>query len=230
MEKNSNHAFDAQLKVQNLIAKNGIIVDATIVKAPVQHISEKEREVIDKGEMPKEWKENPAILRQRDTDAAWTKKHGKSYFGYKDHVKVDRESKVILSFEVTPANDHDSQLVETLLDEEQDAGQEIHADAAYIGEPIRQILCKNNVKDRRHKKAMKNVPLSKYQKRQNRYKSRIRARVEHVFGAMSMKMMDIRVRTIGRVRATFVIGMRNIIYNMFRFDYLMRSRVRYIQT
>ena len=219
--------FQAQLQEQNLIAKNGIIVDATIVTAPVQHITEKERETLDAGELPKEWKENPAIASQRDIDATWTKKHGKSYFGYKDHIKVDRESKLILSFEVTPANDHDSQLLGTLIDEDEDARQELHADAGYVGAPIGELLHHCKVKDRRHTKAYKNKPLNAQQKGWNRRRSRIRARVEHVFGAMSMKMKDIRVRTIGRVRATFVIGMRNLVYNICRCDYLRRARVSY---
>lgn len=131
---------------------------------------------------------------------------------------------MIRSFEVTPANDHDSQLVETLLDKNEDAGEEMHADTAYVGEPIRKILRKNKVKDRRHKKAFKNSPLNDYQTKQNKKKSKVRAGVEHVFGAVHMKIKDIRVRTIGRIRATFVIGMRNIIYNMCRYDFLKRER------
>jgi transposase, IS5 family len=220
-------AFQTQLQEQNLIANNGIIVDATIVTAPVQHISKKEQKALDAGELPKEWKDNPAIASQRDLDAAWTKKHGKSYFGYKDHIKVDRDSKLILSFEVTPANDHDSQLLDTLIDAKEDTGQELHADAGYAGEPIGKRLRTCKVKDRRHTKAQKNKPLNAQEKGWNKRRSRIRVRVEHVFGAMSMQMKDIRVRTIGRVRATFVIGMRNLVYNICRCDYLRRARVSY---
>jgi IS5 family transposase len=220
-------AFQTQLREQNLIAKNGIIVDATIVSAPVQHIDKKERKALDAGDVPQEWKEHPAVASQRDLDADWTKKHGKSYFGYKDHIKVDRDSKLILTFEVTPASDHDSQLMETLIDKKQDAGKECHADAGYIGEPIGKILHRCKVKDRRHTKAFRNKPLNAQQKGWNMRRSRIRSRVEHVFGAMSMKMKDTRVRTIGRVRATFVIGMRNLVYNICRCDYLRRSRVSY---
>lgn len=220
-------AFQTQLEEQHLIAKNGIIVDATIVPVPVQHISAKEQKALDAGELPPEWKEHPAIASQRDIEADWTKKHGKSYFGYKDHIKIDRDSKVILSFEVTPASDHDSKLMGTLIDKKEDAGQELHADAGYVGGPIGDLLHDCKVKDRRHTKSQKNKPLNAQQKGWNTRRSRIRARVEHVFGAMSMQMKDIRVRTIGRVRATFVIGMRNLVYNMCRCDYLHRAGVSY---
>jgi IS5 family transposase len=214
-------AFDAQLAAHNLTAKSGVIVDATIVPVPVQHISKKDRDTLDRGETPAEWIAKPAIARQRDTEAAWTKKHKRSYFGYKDHIKIDRETKLISSFEVTPANDHDSQPLPVLLDEEEDHGQELYADAAYVGEPIAKTLRDCGMKDRRHRKAFKNAPLNRYQKRKNKEKSKIRARVEHIFGAMRMSMADIRIRTIGLVRATFVIGMRNMIYNMRRGAHLL---------
>lgn len=217
--------FNAQLHDHGVMANEGRIVDATIVPVPVQHISKKDRDTLDRGEIPQEWKENPAIAHLRDTDAAWTKKHKKSYFGYKNHVKVDQEKKLIRTFEVTPASDHDSQVVGILLDTEQDTGQELYADAAYVGEPIRKILHGHKMKDRRHRKAMKNAPLNQYQKRQNKGKSKIRVRVEHAFGAMRMKMGDLRIRSIGLIRATFVIGMRNMVYNMCRYDSLQRIRV-----
>jgi transposase, IS5 family len=219
-------AFNQQLATHRLMTKSGVIIDATIVPVPVQHISSKDRETLDKGEIPEEWIKRPAIARQRDTDAEWTKKHGKSYFGYKNHIKVDKDEKLIQTWEVTPANDHDSQPLPTLLDEEQDASQELYADAAYVGEPIRRVLRGCKMKDRRHKKAFKNSPLNDYQKRQNRRKSKIRARVEHVFGAVRMQMSDIRIRNIGRIRATFVIGMRNLIYNIRRWDYLRRAKAQ----
>ncbi len=217
-------AFDAQLQSHGMVAREGRIVDATIVPVPVQHISKDDRETLDRGETPKKWQQNPSIARQRDTDAAWTKKHKKSYFGYKNHVKMDGNTKMIRTFEVTPANIHDSQTMGILLNTEDDAGQELYADAAYVGAPIRTLLRQNKMKDRRHRKAAPNNPLGPYQKRQNKLKSKIRARVEHVFGAMKMKMGDIRIRSIGVIRATFVIGMRNILYNMCRVDSLHRMQ------
>jgi IS5 family transposase len=216
-------AFDEQLQEHGFIAKEGSIVDATIVPVPVQHLTKEEKAALDKGETPESWKEKLGIARQRDTEATWTKKRKKTYFGYKNHIKVDRKDKLIRSFEVTPANDHDSQLIGTLIDEN-DAGEEMHGDSAYAGKSIKRLLRKSKVKNRLHDKAWKNAPLNEYQKKQNKKKSRIRARVEHVFGAFKMKMGDIRVRTIGRIRATFVIGMRNITYNMCRYDFLKRTR------
>jgi hypothetical protein len=38
------------------------------------------------GKTPGAWEKNPAKNRQKDKDARWTKKHGKSFYGYKNHV------------------------------------------------------------------------------------------------------------------------------------------------
>ena len=84
--------FDAQLLEQELIVKDGIIVDATIVPAPKQHFTKAEKETIERNETPESWKEKPAIGRQRDTDAKWTRKNNNSFFGYKNHIKIDRGS------------------------------------------------------------------------------------------------------------------------------------------
>ena len=68
----------------------GQIIDATIVSAPKQHNSREENETIKEGETPEDWKSKLAKNRQKDKDARWTKKHERSYFGYKNHIGVDR--------------------------------------------------------------------------------------------------------------------------------------------
>jgi hypothetical protein len=61
----------------------GQIIDATIVSAPKQHNSREENETIKEGKTPEDWKSKLAKNRQKDKDARWTKKHERSYFGYK---------------------------------------------------------------------------------------------------------------------------------------------------
>ena len=67
------------------------------------------------GETPEGWEKQPAKRRQKDTDARWTKKHGKSHYGYKNHVNVDRRHKLVRRYQVTDAAVHDSQVVEDPL-------------------------------------------------------------------------------------------------------------------
>jgi len=59
--------------------------------------------------------------------------------------------------------------------------------------------------------AYRNNPLSETQKTSNQSKSRVRVRVEHVFGFMTNSMKSLRVRSIGIVRARWHIGMMNLV-------------------
>ena len=67
-------------------------------------------------------------------------------------------------------------------------------------------------------------PLSKAKATANRAKSRIRARIEHVFGAQETAPGDRLVRTIGIVRARIKIGLQNLAYNVRRLATLERRR------
>ena len=82
------------------------------------------------GETPEGWEKQPAKRRQKDTDARWTKKHGKSHYGYKNHVNVDRRHKLVRRYQVTDAAVHDSQVVEDILDADNTAS-DVWADSAY---------------------------------------------------------------------------------------------------
>jgi IS5 family transposase len=64
------------------------MVDGCIVPVPKQTLSKEEKSLVQQDAMPVEW--SPAKRRQKDVQARWTKKHGKSYFGYKLSASVDR--------------------------------------------------------------------------------------------------------------------------------------------
>ena len=57
-------------------------------------------------------------LRQKDVDARWTKKGSRNYYGYKNHIAADRETKFIVDCCVTPASTHDSQMLFEVLSED----------------------------------------------------------------------------------------------------------------
>jgi len=217
------NTFKAVLTEKGLLLKTGSIIDASIIKAPKQHLRKAEKKALEKGETPTEWERKPAIERQRDTDATWTKKHGKTYFGYKNHVKVTRENKMIETFEVTPASTHDSMVTGILLDKNEDAGKEIYADKAYAGEPVRKKIRANRAKNRVLKKATKGEVLGAYAKKINKAYSRVRARVEHVFAAIEKSVGGLHLRCIGIDRAYVAIGLKNIAYNMQRMGFLTSS-------
>ena len=108
--------FDGYLKDQGYLAMGGQIIDASIVAVPKQRNSREENARIKAGETPAGWEDKPAKRRQKDVEARWTKKHGKSHYGYKNHVNVDRRHKLVRRYHVSDAAEHDSQVLDDILD------------------------------------------------------------------------------------------------------------------
>ncbi|TAE32667.1 MAG: hypothetical protein EAY65_06615 [Alphaproteobacteria bacterium] len=73
-----------------------------------------------------------------------------------------------------------------------------------------------------HERAYRNTPLTEAQKAANRLKSKVRARVEHVYGHMETAMGGMMIHTIGLARAKVKITFKNLAYNMQRFVILQR--------
>jgi IS5 family transposase len=88
------------------------------VDAPRQRNSREENKEIKEGKVPEEWEKEKK--RQKDTDARWAKKHNEVHYGYKDHVKADKKTKVITKYTVTDAAAHDSQELKNLVEEGKD--------------------------------------------------------------------------------------------------------------
>lgn len=207
--------FDGHLAAKGYIARGGQIVDATIVPVPKQRNSRDDNDTVKAGETPAEWKKKPAKLRQKDRDARWTKKHGQSFFGYKNHVNADAKHKLIRRYAVTDAAVHDSQALDALLSKD-NTSSDVFADSAYRSAEAETKLKARGFRSRIHRRAHRNHSLSEAQIRANRAKSRIRVRIEHVFGAQQNSGGGRMVRTIGIVRARAKIGLQNLAYNMRR--------------
>jgi IS5 family transposase len=138
-------------------------------------------------------------------------------------VHVDKQHKLIRQYAVTDAAVHDSQVLEDVL-LPAEAGREIWADSAYRSAEIETQLKAKRLHSKIHHKAARNKPLTAQQKTHNHARSRIRARVEHVFGHQVTAMGGKLIRTIGLLRATVKIGLKNLTYNMQRFLILTRPR------
>jgi len=212
--------FLNELERLNLIVHEGKIIDASFVEVPRGRNSRAENKQIKAGEIPERFEANPHVKSQKDTDARWTQKNKVNYFGYKNHAKIDASSKIVVKYAVTDASVHDSQLTEELLDEN-DKGEDFYADSAYSGEPQEKIITAKEMNNKVCEKGVRNRPLTEEQKANNREKSRVRSRVEHIFGFMEMSMNGMYINSIGIKRATAIIGLMNLTYNMFRKIQLM---------
>ena len=227
--------FDGHLARQGYIARGGQILDASIVPAPRNYNKREENAAIKAGETPEGWADESAKRSQKDIDARWseedqktvrgtvfpTSKHGKSHYGYKNHVNVDRTPKLIRRYHVTDAAVHDSQAVDQLLTRG-NTGSGVWADAAYRSAEIETALKARGLTSHIHRKGKCCKPLTEQAQKSNRTKSSVRVRVEHIFGAQANDMGGAPVRTIGLVRAKAKIEMKNLAYNMRRLGQLGR--------
>lgn len=209
--------FDRFLRKQGFAAKKGQIIDASIVQAPRQRNSRNENQQIKFGQIPQDWSENKK--RQKDTDARWFRKAGRDHYGYKNHIEVDAKNKLIRKYEVTPASVHDSNVFEELLDD-QNTSCDVWGDSAYAGQERGTILESRGFRDRRHRKGCRQRKLTEREKQGNHTRSKIRCRIEHVFGVQAQRAGNLIIRTIGLVRAKAKIGLRNMAYNIDRFSLL----------
>lgn len=238
VEKLFRH-FDGLLKAKGYLAMSGQILDASLVRAPRQHLDDGEKEAIKAGKAATEiWPDHPAKAAQKDTDARWTVKFSKAkpaeddskrlvdiaipVFGYKSHIGIDRRHGLIRTWLVTDAAAHDgARLREGLIDPTNTASP-VWADTAYRSAANEAFLTGRGKTSQIHRKKPKGRPMSRRMARANARKSAVRSGIEHVF-ATQKGAMDLVIRTIGIARARTRIGLANLAYNMKRLAWLERQ-------
>ena len=207
--------------------KSGQIIDATFVPVPIQRNGRENNALIKAAAVPIEWgqsTDHPNKLAHKDTDARWTKKGGQSHYGYKNHINIDKNTKLITSHACTDASVHDSQVLETVLRSQDVGGKEVWADSAYRSTEQEQALQMSEHTSQINERAYRGKPLTEGQEISNKAKSRVRARVEHVFGHMENSMGGLFVRTIGIARAKVGVTLMNLAYNLSRIEVLIRNK------
>ena len=213
---------NAHLLKQGFIARGGQIIDATLVSAPKQHFTRDEKKQIKEGSEPEDWK--PAKRSQKDLDATWTKKHGKSHYGYKLSVNVDKKHKIIRDIETGTASTHDGDHFEEVIDPA-NTSKDVYADRGYPSKEREAWLKAKGYRNRIQRKGQRNKPLSKAQKRRNHTIAKIRARVEHVFASIA-QMGGKSIRTIGQERANFAMTLMAACYNIKRLAYFHHAGIK----
>ncbi len=216
-------SFNRLLYKKGILANEGSIVDASFVDVPVQRNKRKENSELKEGKVPQEWEENPNKLRQKDVDAKWAVKYRERHYGYKNHVKISKESKIIVRYHASSANVHDSQCLEKLLDEK-DKNNDLYGDSAFSSNKIREMLAQKGIENKINEKGYRGHSLTEEQKAQNKIKSKVRVRVEHTFGFIQNTMKGDKLRTIGIKRAKAGIALVNLVYNLYRYQQIMSLR------
>ena len=226
--------FDAALHEAGYLAMGGQIIDATVIAAPRQKLTDDEKAVVRGGGTPAGWSQ--AKRQQKDLDARWTIKRGRAkrseasemqaagveiavpVFGYKNHAGIDQRHGLIRRWTVTSAAAHDSRPFERLLDPKNTASK-VWADTAYRSRRNEAAMARRRLISMVHFRKPKGKPLPAHHARANAARSTVRSAVEHVFAGQKHRMR-LFIRTIGLARAKVKIGMANLAYNFTRLAWL----------
>lgn len=212
-------SLSQQLQRHGFIPRGGQIVDASIVQAPITQANAREREALNKGEAPEGWSKKR--LAHTDRDARWTIKHGKSYYGYKLHGNVDARYKLIRQMKITAANADDGQQLPDVL-QGANTRNRLLADRGYDSAANRQVLQRHGLADGIARRAKPGQTAKVRLKQRNKTINRTRARVEHVFAALSQQGGK-RVRAMTLARNALAITLQCVAYNARRLVWLVKS-------
>jgi hypothetical protein len=196
-----------------------------------QRNTDGEKAALKAGEVPAEWKDNPARLRQKDRGTVkFAKAKPKEdrepqidiaipFYGYENHISIDRRHGLMRRSLVTDAAAHGGARLREGLIDQANAASEVWADPVYRSAANEAFLARAGKISRIHHKKPKGRPMPKPLARGNATKSRIRVRIEHVF-AEQKDRMKLFIRTIGLARAEATVTLANMAFNMKRWCWL----------
>lgn len=185
------------LQARGMKVGTGTIVDATIIGAPS---STKNAD------------------NKRDPEMHQTRKGQQWYFGMKMHIGVDSRTGLAHSAVVTAANVHDKHPLPNLLHGNE---QRVYGDSAYASQKELIASKASQAKDFTNQRVRKGGQVDPALRSKNRNKSKVRARVEHVFAVVKRLWGFTKVRYRGlaknATRSFVALGLANI--------YLARGRL-----
>jgi IS5 family transposase len=166
------------LAARGLKVAGGTIVDATILAAPSS---------------------TKNAAQARDPEMHQTRKGQQWYFGMKLHLGVDSRSKLIHSMVTTAANVHDATVLPQLLHGEE---TRVYGDQAYRGQRAVIRARAPNARDFTNRRCRNCGLVDAVERRKNRTKSRVRAKVEHGIGVIKRVFGFAKVRYRGLAKNT----------------------------
>ncbi len=131
---------------------------------------------------------------QRDPEMHQTKKGNQWHFGTKAHVGVDSKSKLVYSVATSAASVADKHMLPDLLHGEE---KKVWGDGGYQGQSKAIREAAPMAQDMTHRRTRFNNYVDKLQKKKNTIKSKVRAKVEHVFRVLKREFGFDRVRHRG---------------------------------
>lgn len=159
--------INQQLYRKNILLKKGSIVDASIIESKSKD----------------------------DPDAGWARRKDTATYGYKIHASVDKERGLIQNLDMTAANVHDTNVLESIIPK---GITEVYADKAYDSEERRDYLHRKKIEAKiMYKRVRGQSTLGDAQGYRNKSWSKVRSRVERTFAHLKNIYGYVEVRYIG---------------------------------
>ncbi|MGQ9745967.1 MAG: transposase [Dissulfurimicrobium sp.] len=174
------------------------MIDTLFVEVPKQQDTKDKNKKIKEGRLSEDWGgTNPPCSPKRTPIPCRRRRIRPITYDYKDHVKVNARIKLIKNYAVTDAFINDLQTVDDLTNKA-DTDREFYADSICTDKPIEDILTGKGIISCINKKGCRNKALTEEQKQNDRIKSKIRARIGHIFGFIKNNMGGFFIRTKGK--------------------------------
>jgi IS5 family transposase len=219
--------INAQLEAHNIIVKKGIIVDASVIDTPLRPKGKTNHKVTqDCSEEEVRVKKQYAA--SVDTDGTWLKKRGKYHFGFKKHHVTDNEGLVIGVLTTTASKNEIANLedVSETVNIDLPKGIPLKADKGYQSKKNAGLLKQRNLKNHILRKAYKNKPLTRWERKFNKLIGKTRFKVERTFGGIKRWFNGglARYREIEKMHTQNL--MEAICYNLYRSPGIIASNCK----
>lgn len=210
-------SINSQLEAHNIIVKTGIIIDASVIDTPLRPKGKTNYKVTE------DRTEEEVVIKKQyadsvDKDGTWLKKRGKYHFGFKKHHVTDDEGLVVGVLTTTASKNEIANLEQVLetVNIELPKNIPLKADKGYQSKKNVEILKKRNLKNHILKKAYKNKPLTRWEKKFNKLIGKTRFKVERTFGGIKRWFNGGLARYRGMEKMHTQNLMEAMCYNLYR--------------
>jgi IS5 family transposase len=194
--------FNRQLEGRGYIVKRTTLVDATLIESSRKRPGV---EAVAAGTAP-------------DAQASYTRKHARSYYGFKAHVSSDGEHQLIRRAVISTAKISDDRVFTAVVPED---SRSVYADKAYDTLVNQAWLRERGIQSGIQKKGGYHIKLTAADHAANERKSRVRRNIERIFGHFKQWQGYRRVRYLGWAKNQLELTLKAVAYNLKRLVAIM---------
>lgn len=209
-------AINNQLEEHKIIVKRGAIIDASVIDTPLRPKGKTTHKVTQDRVDQTEVEIKKEYASSVDKQASWLKKRGKYHYGYKKHHVTDEEGLVLGVLTTKASTNEIANLDEVLDTADLPEGIPLKADKGYQSEKNTEILKTRKLKNHILKKAKKNKPLTRWEKKFNKLVGKTRFKVERTFGGIKLWFNGGQARYNGIKKMHTQNLLEAMCYNLYR--------------